>query len=285
MRSCYRDFPILQADISYFHSGEDLPYILGMETVHQLVGRRAKDLGIELVALSRAVDRNPAYAQQFVSRGTPRELVESVRSKWAAILELPEDCLRDPADPKWKPWDGVSAGITPGVSEPERIPLDENNGNGYHDGWKPSLPGGLPQLDARVGAGDGSVGMVINIASGGITSGHLVTQEWVVPQSALGTSPARVFALPVDGTSMEPGLSTDDIVFVEPTERVKSGEIYVIDEGDGPMVKRLRIDRNEEPPRLWITSDNPAVPDFWRPLEAVRIIGQVIGKFVRMRSR
>lgn len=168
--------------------------------------------------------------------------------------------------------------------EPERIPLDENNGNGYHDGWKPSIPGGLPQLDARAGAGDGSVGMVVNIASSGITSGHLVTQEWVVPHSVLGVNPAHVFALSVDGTSMEPGLSTDDIVFVAPFGRVKSGEIYVIDDGDGPMVKRLHIDRNEEPPRLRITSDNPSVPDFWRPLEAVRIIGQVIGKFVRMRS-
>lgn len=171
--------------------------------------------------------------------------------------------------------------------ELEPVPLEENNGNGYHDGWKPSVPGGLPQLDARAGAGagEGALGAVVTLGIGGITSGHLVTQEWVVPRSVLGTAPARVFALPVDGTSMEPGLSTDDVVFVEPTERIKSGEIYVIDDGDGPMVKRLRIDRNDKPPRLWITSDNPAVPDFWRPLEAVRVIGQVIGKFVRMRSR
>lgn len=171
------------------------------------------------------------------------------------------------------------------VGDLEHISLDENNDNGYHDAWKPSLPGGLPQLDARAGGGDGAPGTVINIETAGAISGHLVTQEWVVPQSILGAPSARVFALPIDGTSMEPGLNTGDIVFVEPTESVIAGEIYVIDDGDGPMVKRLRIDRNEEPPRLWITSDNPAVPDFWRPLEMVRIIGQVIGKFVKMRSR
>lgn len=171
------------------------------------------------------------------------------------------------------------------INELERVPLEESNGNGYHDGWKPLMPDGLPQLDARAGAGDGALGSVVNIETGGITSGHLVTQEWVVPRSALGANPARVFALPVDGTSMEPGLNTGDIVFVEPTESVIAGEIYVIDDGDGPMVKRLRIDRNEEPPRLWITSDNPAVPDFWRPFDAVRIIGQVIGKYVRLRTR
>jgi hypothetical protein len=181
--------------------------------------------------------------------------------------------------------DGARDGRPDEPYEFERVPLEENNGNGYHDGWEPSVPGGLPQLDARAGAGDGALGAVVTLSTGGITSGHLVTQEWLVPRTVLGTAPARVFALPVDGTSMEPGLSTDDVVFVEPTERIKSGEIYVIDDGDGPMVKRLRIDRNEEPPRLWITSDNPAVPEFWRPLEAVRVIGQVIGKFVRMRSR
>jgi len=171
------------------------------------------------------------------------------------------------------------------ADELKHVPLEENNGNGYHDGWRPSVPGGLPQLDARAGAGDGAFGAVVTLSTGGITSGHLVTQEWLVPRTVLGTAPNRVFALPVDGTSMEPGLSTNDVVFVEPTERIKSGEIYVIDDGDGPMVKRLRIDRNEDPPRLWISSDNPAVPEFWRPLDAIRVIGQVIGKFVRLRSR
>ncbi|MCM5558509.1 LexA family transcriptional regulator [Pleomorphomonas sp. JP5] len=169
--------------------------------------------------------------------------------------------------------------------EPQRVPFEESNANEYRDNWKPSMPGGLPQIDARAGTGHGTVGSVVTLNRGGITTGHLVTQEWVVPPTVLGTPPKKVFALPVDGTSMEPGLNTDDIVFVEPTERIKSGEIYVIDDGDGPMVKRLRIDRNELPPRLWVTSDNPAVPDFWRPLGAVRIIGQVIGKFVRMRAR
>lgn len=172
-----------------------------------------------------------------------------------------------------------------GVFELEHVPFDENSGNAYRGGWKPSLPGGLPQLDARAGADDRPIGSVVNIETAGIASGHLVTQEWVVPRAVLGSAPSKVFALPVDGTSMEPGLNTGDIVFVEPADSVVAGEMYVVDDGDGPMVKRLRIDRNEEPPRVWISSDNPAVPDFWRPLDAVRIIGQVIGKFVRLRSR
>lgn len=198
-------------------------------------------------------------------KGKRRIKVDEI-SKIATYLELPAPPMTESA-------------------ELERVPFDESSGNGYHDAWKPSMPGGLPQLDARAGAGDGALGSIVNIETAGGKSGHLVTQEWVVPRSALGANPTRVFALPVDGTSMEPGLNTGDIVFVEPAESVVAGEIYVIDDGDGPMVKRLRIDRNEEPPRLWITSDNPAVPDFWRPLEAVRVIGQVIGKFVKMRSR
>jgi len=172
------------------------------------------------------------------------------------------------------------------IGEHERVSLTDEQraeGNGYHSEWKPELPGGLPQLDAQAGAGDGAVGAVVTIVNGGVTSGHLVTSEWVVPRAVLGAPPARVFALPVNGTSMEPGLKTDDIVFIEtPAHSIKSGEIYVVDEGDGPMVKRIRLDRDQEPPKLWIISDNVAVPPYTRPAELVRVIGRVIGKYVKM---
>lgn len=154
---------------------------------------------------------------------------------------------------------------------------------GFHDGWRPQNAQGIAQLDARAGAGDGSVGRIVRIDTGGIASGHLVTDEWVIPRQALGVAPSQVFAIPVDGTSMEPGLKSEDIVFVDRTTTViKSDEVHLIDDGSGPMVKRIRLEKEYDPPRLWIMSDNPTVEPYWRPAESIRVIGRVIGKFVRM---
>lgn len=166
-----------------------------------------------------------------------------------------------------------------------RILDAEAETNGYHDGWRPALKGGIPQLDATGGLGDGSVGQVVQIDNGGITSGHLVTDEWVIPRSVLSISNLSVFALPVDGTSMEPGLKTDDVVFVDTRPRgIKNDEVYVIDEGSGPEVKRLSLDRGSDPPVIVISSDNPAASTRRRPADSVRVIGRVVGKFVKMAS-
>lgn len=177
----------------------------------------------------------------------------------------------------------IGVSTTDLLRRPSDAAAEDAVAEGFHDGWKPKNIGGIAQLDARVGAGNGSVGAVVVIETGGIVSGHAVTDEWVVPRQALGVAPSHVFAIPVDGTSMEPGLKTHDVVFVDMRPgSIKAGEVYVVDEGDGPMVKRIRLDRDQDPPRLWIISDNPAVPPFQRPADAVRVIGRVIGKFVRM---
>lgn len=141
----------------------------------------------------------------------------------------------------------------------------------------------IPQIDAEAGAGDGNVGEVIQIASGGIMSGHLVVDEWVIPRLNLGMAPARVVALPVVGTSMLPSLGPGDVVFVDiQSSGVRNGEIYVIDEGDGPMVKRIRLNRNVEPVTIDIISENASVGMVTRPAEIVRVIGRVIGRWSRM---
>ncbi len=55
------------------------------------LGRRP-DLDLE--TLSRAIGRNHAYLRQYVMRGTPRELPETVREALAARLGLRADDLR-----------------------------------------------------------------------------------------------------------------------------------------------------------------------------------------------
>lgn len=62
--------------------------------------RAAAERGVSLATLSAAIRRNPAYLQQFVTRGSPRILAEADRRTLAAVLALPEQALGGPAGPE-----------------------------------------------------------------------------------------------------------------------------------------------------------------------------------------
>ncbi|MGY3615712.1 hypothetical protein [Bradyrhizobium sp. USDA 10063] len=69
--------------------------------VRQLLARRLSELkktgnGITMAELSRQIDRNPAYLQQFIARGVPTELDENDRHKLAEILQLNPEDLKGP---------------------------------------------------------------------------------------------------------------------------------------------------------------------------------------------
>ncbi len=65
----------------------------------------ASERGRSLASLSAMSGRNPAYLQQFVSRGSPRRLPEDERRHLAIALEVDERELgaRDP----WMPGRGL----------------------------------------------------------------------------------------------------------------------------------------------------------------------------------
>lgn len=175
------------------------------------------------------------------------------------------------------------------LSEATGIPVawfvDGDGDNAFSEvrPYKGQLPGAVPQIDAEAGAGDGRVGEMVAIHSGGVSSGHRVVSEWVIPRAELGVEPSRVVILPVIGTSMAPSLLPGDKVIVDTqATSIKHGEIYVLDEGDGPVVKRARLLRDVDPILLEIISENPSVAPVRRPAEMVRVIGRVIGRWTRM---
>lgn len=69
--------------------------------VPAFLDRVARERGESLAALSRAIGRNAAYLQQFVTRGTPRRLGEVERLRLAQRLNIDERELgaREP----WRP--------------------------------------------------------------------------------------------------------------------------------------------------------------------------------------
>jgi hypothetical protein len=67
-----------------------------LAAVPKLVLHRAREVGVNLVDMSRAAGRNPAYIHQFIWKGTPRRLDEETRRVIATMLRINEDLLRDP---------------------------------------------------------------------------------------------------------------------------------------------------------------------------------------------
>ena len=112
--------------------------------------------------------------------------------------------------------------------------------------YRSKLPGGRPEIDARMGAGEGQVGDLVVTTQGGNTyTGHRVTDEWVFPEAffrhELHAAANFTIIQPVIGSSMEPTLQSGDRVIVDTSQnRFGQDAIYVFDDGDGePRVKRF----------------------------------------------
>lgn len=146
----------------------------------------------------------------------------------------------------------------------------------------------VPEIDARAGAGNGSVGEeVVAQLRGEAYIGHKVTAEWAFPSSflrhELRTQPGAIIVLEVVGDSMSPTLESGDRVIIDTNYlRVTPDGIYVIDEGNGPMVKRLQLVRRSDPAEVRILSDNKNHEAYTLRLEDIRLIGRVSGRVTRM---
>lgn len=157
------------------------------------------------------------------------------------------------------------------------------------ENYKGEIPGAVPEVDARAGAGPGQVGdpAVVTLRRDDIYSGHRVISEWLFPSAflrhELRVQPSSILVLEVIGDSMSPTLDTGDRVLVDTSHaRPTPDGVYVIEEGDGPLVKRLQIVRRSDPPEVMILSDNPNHKPYTLKLDQIRIIGRVSGRFSRM---
>ncbi|MDR6853302.1 phage repressor protein C with HTH and peptisase S24 domain [Sphingomonas sp. BE123] len=68
------------------------------EQQREALERAAADRGESLAALSRLIGRNPAYLQQYVTRGSPRVLAEADRRRLARYLGVSDAALGGPVN-------------------------------------------------------------------------------------------------------------------------------------------------------------------------------------------
>lgn len=70
-----------------------------MDLVRNLILEKLNELRLTRADVSARLDRNPTYLQQFLTKGSPRELPERERLLLAEILNVPEEKLRGPSVP------------------------------------------------------------------------------------------------------------------------------------------------------------------------------------------
>lgn len=173
--------------------------------------------------------------------------------------------------------------------DPEAIDTADQEEHGYtREHWRPRIDGSLPEIDSKLGAGNGSVGEIINLPiSGGSISGHRIVAEWLLPQSFLRdeikASIGHTVVLEVIGDSMQPTYMPGDRVLVDLSQNaLTSDTVYAISDGfSEPQIKRLQRVPFSNPAQVRIISDNPMLETFTAELSQLTVIGRVCGHIAR----
>lgn len=163
----------------------------------------ATSQGHSLSELSRLIERNSTYLQQFVRKGSPRKLEENDRRTLARFF---------------------------GVGEAELGASEEISRAARRSGWVE-----VPRLSLGASAGPGT------FASDEAPVGAFgFAARWLREQ---GLDPAQLSAIRIEGDSMEPTLRDGDEILVDRTPRPWRDGIHVVRAGDALLVKRLETGR------------------------------------------
>lgn len=212
-------------------NGEDPRIVL-----ERLIAER----GENYADLSRLLNRNPAYIQQFIKRGTPRKLDEEDRRVLARYFGVAEEILGGSA----RSAPPAKSRSLPAVVTVPRLSLGASAGSGSLD--EDERTAGVMAFDAN----------------------------WL---RHLGVRPQKVSIIRVDGESMAPTLNDGDEIMVDHEDdaaRLRDG-VYVLRLDGVLMVKRIALG-----PRrglFSVLSDNAHYPD-WIDIDPalVVIVGRVV---------
>jgi transcriptional regulator with XRE-family HTH domain len=136
----------------------------------------------------------------------------------------------------------------------------------------------VPELDVRPQGGGGAEMPTLDG-----NGNHAVVAQWSMPADylrAFVSAPEHVRIVRVAGDSMEPEYPAGERVAVDTSHTVPSPPgVYVLWDGFGLVLKRLEILMGSDPPRVRLSSINPAYPPYERLLSEIMVNGRVIGKW------
>ena len=206
-------------------------------TPQQVLERLCAERGENFASLSRLIGRNDAYIQQFLRKGTPRQLKERERRTLARYFQIPESML----------------GGLPDDVEAEYGEL---------------VP--IVRVAVRASAGPGPIP-----GAESTRPAFAFDQRWLKALTVSPAN--KLSMIRVEGDSMAPTLSAGDDILVDLADgpdRLRDG-IYVLRVDGALLVKRLAL--HPVGRRVTVQSDNPAygdLPDCG--LDEIDCIGRVI---------
>jgi len=206
-------------------------------TPREMLERLCAERGENFASLSRLIGRNEAYIQQYLRKGTPRQLKEQERRTLARYFQIPESMLG-------------------GMPDDDRAALGE------------LVP--VTRSPARASAGPGA------IPDDETTRPCLAFDpRWL--KGLTGSPAAKLSVIRVEGDSMFPTLCAGDDILLDRgdgADRLRDG-IYVLRVDGTLLVKRLLI--HPVGRRVTVQSDNPAYADLPDcALDDIDCVGRVI---------
>jgi phage repressor protein C with HTH and peptisase S24 domain len=203
----------------------------------QVLEQLCAERGENFASLSRLIGRNDAYIQQYLRKGTPRQLKERERRTLARYFQVPESMLGGMPDDEVATY----GELVPVIRSPVRASAG---------------PGAIP------GEESGRPYFAFD-------------PKWL--KAMTPSPSAKLSLIRVEGDSMAPTLSAGDDILVDLADcsaRLRDG-IYVLRVDGTLLVKRLAI--HPVGRRVTVQSDNPAygdLPDCG--LDEIDCIGRVI---------
>jgi phage repressor protein C with HTH and peptisase S24 domain len=201
---------------------------------------------------SLAIGRGSSYVHQFLERGVPKALRSHDRRALAEWLGCEPEELRHDRVPRRRP------------SKP-RAPR-----------FKPPQLPGAPVSAVREMAVDAAAG------AGALNEDNAAeAARWYMPDAMIRhegrTAPENLRILGARGDSMEPLFGEGDRIVVDVSRRAPvTGEMLVLWDGGGLVVKRVETLLRSEPPALRLHSANPAYEPYTCLADEAHIVGKVL---------
>ena len=204
--------------------------------------------GIPMREASLAMGRNASYLQQFLTRGSPETLRRRDREVLASLLGCKASDLW-PAEPTGPEGPAYSRPATPAGA----------------------LLAEIPEVEVDAAAGGGTIG----------ADNPPEIARWSLPEDMLrhegGASPENLRILRARGDSMEPLVGEGDRLIVDVSRRVPAtGEMAVLWDGLGLVVKRIEAVSGSDPAELRLISANPIYEPYAVPAQDVHMVGKVV---------
>ena len=198
---------------------------------------------------SAEIGRSPSYLHQYLERGTPKTLGHADAESLAKLLGCEPSELRHARAPKRRPQKRRRR-----TAPPAGAPLVA-----------------IPEMAVEAAAGAGALNEEFAAEKA----------RWYLPEGMIrhegDADPGSLRVLRARGDSMEPLVSDGDRLLVDLARRTPgTGEMAVLWDGSGLVVKRVEVMPHEEPPRLRLHSANPEYEPYTCLAEEAHIVGKVV---------